>query len=51
MLKITIPGFRGETNLTDLILDYNGTLARDGELIIGVADRLTSSPKVFASTY
>ena len=40
MLKITIPGFR-ETNLTDLILDYNGTLARDGELIIGVtADRL-----------
>ena len=39
MLKITIPGFR-ETNLTDLLLDYNGTLARDGELIVGVADRL-----------
>ena len=39
MLKITIPGFR-ETNLTDLILDYNGTLACDGELISGVADRL-----------
>ena len=39
MLKITIPGFR-ETNLADLLLDYNGTLARDGELIVGVADRL-----------
>jgi len=39
MLKITISGFR-ETNLTDLILDYNGTLACDGELIVGVADRL-----------
>ena len=39
MLRITIPGFR-ETNLTDLILDYNGTLARDGEFIVGVTERL-----------
>ena len=39
MLEISIPGFP-EIKLTDLVLDYNGTLALDGKLIEGVADRL-----------
>ena len=39
MLCITIPG-RRELRLSHLILDYNGTVALDGELIPGVASRL-----------
>jgi soluble P-type ATPase len=39
MLEILIPGF-AELRLDHLILDYNGTIACDGELIQGVRERL-----------
>lgn len=41
MLKITVPGYR-ELQLGHLVLDYNGTLACDGELLPGVEPRLNS---------
>lgn len=40
-LRIEIPG-RPVLQLTDLLLDYNGTLACDGILIDGVAERLSA---------
>ena len=36
---LDIPDF-GLLRLEHLVLDYNGTLARDGELVTGVAERL-----------
>lgn len=39
MLEIQIPGF-GELKLSHLVLDYNGTLARDGMLLPGLRERL-----------
>ncbi|MBQ8620818.1 MAG: ATPase P [Oscillospiraceae bacterium] len=39
MLTIQIPG-REELVLNHLILDYNGTIAEDGQVIQGVAERL-----------
>lgn len=39
MLQIQVPGF-GRLELAHLVLDYNGTLAGDGELLPGVAERL-----------
>lgn len=39
MLRIKIPG-RGELVISHLILDYNGTIAQDGDLIDGIAQRL-----------
>ena len=39
MLRISIPGSE-DLRLEYLVLDYNGTLACDGELIEGVADSL-----------
>ncbi len=39
MLELTIPG-RTPLRLEHLVLDYNGTLAVDGELQPGVAERL-----------
>lgn len=41
MLSITIPGF-GALCLAHLVLDYNGTIAEDGELIPGVQNRLST---------
>jgi soluble P-type ATPase len=41
MISVQIPGF-GTLELTYLVLDYNGTLAVDGELLAGVEQRLTS---------
>ncbi|MBN2645077.1 MAG: ATPase P [Desulfuromonadaceae bacterium] len=39
MLELAVPG--AETlKLEHLVLDYNGTLARDGQLLAGVAERL-----------
>ncbi|GFM35819.1 HAD family hydrolase [Desulfovibrio psychrotolerans] len=40
MLQITIPG-GASLALETLVLDYNGTVALDGELLPGVAERLT----------
>ncbi|MEO8566727.1 MAG: ATPase P [Betaproteobacteria bacterium] len=39
MLDLTIPGF-GRLELTDVVCDYNGTLAADGLLIDGVHERI-----------
>lgn len=39
MLKVKIPG-REELTLNHLILDYNGTIAEDGYVIEGIAERL-----------
>lgn len=44
MLKINIPG-RDELTLSHLILDYNGTIAEDGEIIPGIASRLKELSK------
>jgi soluble P-type ATPase len=41
MLEIAIPGFKTLT-LQHLVLDYNGTLARDGELFDGIRERLVA---------
>jgi soluble P-type ATPase len=39
MIEIDIPGYR-TLHLEHLVLDYNGTLACDGELLAGVRKRL-----------
>lgn len=44
MISLSIPGF-GDLNLTHLVLDYNGTLAVDGEPLPGVPERLTRLSK------
>ncbi len=38
---IAVPG-RPEIELTELVLDYTGTLSRDGVLLAGVAERITA---------
>ena len=44
MLKINIPG-REELILSHLILDYNGTIAEDGEIIESIRPRLAALSK------
>ena len=44
MLTIDIPG-RDPMTLCHLILDYNGTIAEDGEIIPGIAPRLEALSK------
>ncbi|MBE5900857.1 MAG: ATPase P [Lachnospiraceae bacterium] len=39
MIQVEIPG-RQDVKVEHLVLDYNGTVAKDGELIDGVAERL-----------
>lgn len=46
MIEITIPG-SGKIQLEHLVLDYNGTLARDGDLLEGVAERIIALAQVF----
>jgi P-type E1-E2 ATPase len=41
MIELSIPG-RGDLHLQHLVTDVNGTLAVDGVLIEGVADRIAS---------
>lgn len=41
MLEVDIHGI-GLLELTHLVLDYNGTIAQDGELLPGVAERIRS---------
>jgi len=41
MIEIIIPGYRS-LRLLHLVMDYNGTLARDGLLLEGVRSRLES---------
>ena len=47
MLTIRIPG-REELNLSHLILDYNGTIAEDGEIIESIRPRLDELSKVLS---
>lgn len=39
MIDIAIPGY-GELHLAHLLLDFNGTLAVDGQMVAGVGERL-----------
>lgn len=39
MIEISVPGY-AKLTLQHLVLDYNGTLARDGVLLAGVADAI-----------
>jgi soluble P-type ATPase len=39
MITLSVPGF-GELQLDHLVMDYNGTLAVDGELVRGVNEKL-----------
>lgn len=41
MIQITIPG-RGELRLEHLVTDVNGTLAVDGQLLAGLAKRISA---------
>jgi len=41
MIQVNIPGL-GEYHLAHLVMDVNGTLAVDGELITGVAEKIAS---------
>lgn len=41
MFEVDIPGFK-QLRLEHLVLDFNGTLAVDGELIPGVSERLNN---------
>ena len=41
MIEVNIPG-RGNLTLTHLVLDVNGTIALDGNLIPGVTERLNA---------
>lgn len=41
MLTVDIPG-RGKLTLKNIVLDFNGTLALDGELLPGVKERLNA---------
>lgn len=41
MLALEVPGL-GELHLEHLVLDVNGTLALDGDLLPGIADRLAA---------
>lgn len=47
MLALEIPGV-GELRLTHLILDINGTLTTDGQLLLGVRERLAELGTVLA---
>ncbi len=41
MIQIPVPGF-GELTVTDIVMDYNGTLAVDGRLLPGLRQLLFS---------
>ena len=45
MIAVDIPGLR-ELSLEHLVLDYNGTLAEDGNLLPGVAAALKALAQV-----
>ncbi|WP_071394070.1 HAD family hydrolase [Bacillus tuaregi] len=45
MIEVAIPGF-GDLNIKYLVLDYNGTLAKDGTLLTGVSDLLVKLAEV-----
>ncbi|HKL13796.1 MAG TPA: HAD hydrolase family protein [Halanaerobiales bacterium] len=44
MLKIEVPGYK-TLNIEYLVLDFNGTVAKDGKIINGVKDKLDKLSK------
>ncbi len=46
-ITVTIPGRRSPLAITQVVLDFNGTLAVDGKLIPGVAARIRRLAKTF----
>lgn len=52
MINIAIPGY-GDLEIKNLVLDYNGTLAKDGRLITGVPElikTLSQSVEIYVIT-
>ncbi len=49
MLQIYIPG-RGELEIEELIMDYNGTLAYGGEMIEGLDEKLITLSEILKLT-
>lgn len=45
MIETEIPGWK-KLEISNLILDFNGTIAKDGKLIAGVAERLEQISKM-----
>ncbi len=41
MIEVNVPGYK-TLELNDMVLDYNGTLSCDGEIIPGVKERLSA---------
>lgn len=48
MIEVSLPGRNRSLKLCNLLLDINGTLTFDGELIAGVAERLEALKKSLA---
>ena len=46
MLKLSIPGFKDNITIEHLTLDFNGTLAVDGQLIPGVKEAIQALSKI-----
>ena len=44
MMKTQIPG-SGELEIKNLILDFNGTIAKDGKVLEGVKELLGEDPR------
>gem|GEM_PF-5417746 len=51
MIEVHLPGRNRTLRLGCLLLDINGTLTVDGELINGVADRIEALKKNWPSIY
>jgi len=49
MVRLDIPGF-GQRDIEHLVLDFNGTLAEDGRLVDGVAERLRALSRALRVT-
>jgi len=47
MFELDVPGFKS-LRLENLVLDFNGTLACDGELISGTSERLMELKELFS---
>ena len=48
MIELDVPGWR-RLRLEHLLLDVNGTIARDGELLAGVAERVAALRELLAA--
>lgn len=50
MINVEIPGY-GEISITNLILDYNGTIAKDGLLIDGLDEKINKLAALDVNVY